>query len=93
MISGPHPHAQLLLFGRRRRTQLQAQPQPASSTTDDDSNNQQQQQQRAAVAVLATVPVAWGTFEVAVRYVYALPELPFRPLCFRSRIIRWPRRP
>jgi len=75
MMSGPQPHAQLLLFERtRRKTQLQAQPQQpaASSTTDDVDSNQQQQ--RAAVAVLATVPVAWGTFEVAVRYVYALPS-------------------
>jgi len=72
-MSGPQPHAQLLFERTRRKTQLRAQPASSSSRTKDDvdSNNQQQ---RAAVAVLATVPVAWGTFEVAVRYVYALPS-------------------
>lgn len=50
---------------KRSLSAVRAQP-----TNPDSSSLEQQYLQ--GVAVLVSVPVAWGTFEVAVRYVYAL---------------------
>lgn len=33
-------------------------------------------------AVLASVPIAWGSFEVAIRYAYAATDIPITPLLF-----------
>lgn len=42
----------------------------------DDNDNNNRATTTTALLVLTTVPVAWGTFEVAIRYIYAVSTIP-----------------
>lgn len=58
---------------RHEQGQQEQEQHPSARGNDDDNDNETYN----GVLVLLTVPVAWGTFEVAVRYVYALePSVP-----------------